>query len=55
MDNVGALIVYDITDVDSFAKVDIWVNELQKYLLPGTPIMIAGNKADKQERYITLK
>ena len=29
---IGALIVYDITDVDSFAKVDIWVNELKKYL-----------------------
>ena len=52
---IGALIVYDITDVDSFAKVDIWVNELQKYLLPGTPIIIAGNKADKHEKYVTLK
>lgn len=41
----GALIVYDVTDSDSFEKVKKWQNELQKYL-PGAPIMIAGNKCD---------
>jgi Ras-related protein Rab-2A len=48
--NIGALIVYDITDVDSFCKVDIWINELHKYLEPGTPIVIAGNKCDMHNR-----
>lgn len=41
----GALIVYDVTDNDSFEKVKKWHTELNKYL-PGAPIMIAGNKCD---------
>ena len=41
----GALIVYDVTDKDSFEKVKKWHTELSKYL-PGAPIMIAGNKCD---------
>jgi small GTP-binding protein len=41
----GALIVYDVTDKDSFEKVKKWQSELEKYL-PGAPIMIAGNKCD---------
>ena len=28
----GALVVYDITDMDSFDKVKSWANELKKYL-----------------------
>jgi GTPase SAR1 family protein len=47
---LAALIVYDITDIDSFKKVDIWVNELKKYLEPGTPLAIAGNKCDMPNR-----
>ncbi len=51
----GALIVYDITDVDSFAKVKVWVNELHQYLEPQTPIVIAGNKCDISNRQIPLE
>ena len=43
---VGALLVYDITDIDSFKKVERWVKELRTYLPAGTPIIIAGNKCD---------
>jgi len=42
----GAVIVYDVTDKDSFEKCKAWHTELKKYLAPGTPIMIAGNKCD---------
>jgi len=41
----GALIVYDLTDKDSFKKVKMWQQELRKYL-PDAPIMVAGNKSD---------
>ena len=47
---IGALIVYDITDKDSFARVNIWMKELKKYLPVGTPIVIAGNKCDLPNR-----
>jgi len=47
---IGALVVYDITDVDSFEKVNVWVKELKKYLSIDTPIIIAGNKCDLANR-----
>lgn len=47
----GAVIVYDVTDKDSFEKVKKWHTELSKYL-PGVPIMIAGNKSDLVNRTV---
>jgi len=43
----GALLVYDVTDQDSFAKVKSWFVELRRYIGPDAPIVLAGNKADK--------
>ena len=51
----GALVVYDITDKDSFDKAEAWVKELQKYLPAKTPIMIAGNKCDITNRQVPLE
>jgi Ras-related protein Rab-21 len=45
----GALLVYDITDVDSFNRVKNWVKELRKMLGSEIPIIIAGNKADLEK------
>ncbi len=42
----GALIVYDITDVDSFQKMSMWVKELRHQAGPNLPIIVVGNKAD---------
>jgi GTPase SAR1 family protein len=42
----GALLVYDVTDRDSFTKIQTWHLELRKYLGAEVPIMIAGNKSD---------
>ena len=51
----GALIVYDITDKDSFGKVATWYVELKKYLDASTPIIIAGNKCDITNRAVELE
>ena len=48
----GAVIVYDVTDKDSFEKVKMWHTELTKYLDKGTPIIIAGNKCDILSRTV---
>ena len=48
----GAVIVYDVTDKDSFEKVRMWHTELTKYLERGTPIIIAGNKCDIVSRSV---
>jgi GTPase SAR1 family protein len=53
---IGALLVYDITDMLSFDKVKIWMDELKRFLPIQTPILIAGNKSDlKSTRAITLE
>ena len=42
----GAVLVFDIIDQDSFAKVQSWVKELRAMLDRDVPIMIVGNKVD---------
>jgi len=52
----GALLVYDVTDPDSFAKVKQWVKELRKILGQDVSIVIAGNKADlEKNRQVTTE
>lgn len=41
----GAVLVYDVTDMDSFEKAKTWFVELQKYI-GKKPIILAGNKSD---------
>lgn len=48
----AAVIVYDITERDSFLRAKAWVSELQKQGNPttATVIALAGNKADLENR-----
>lgn len=45
----GALLVYDITDAESFIKVKKWVKELRKIVGNDIIIAIAGNKIDLEK------
>ncbi len=45
---LGALLVYDICDQDSFVKVKNWVKELRMMLGANVEICIVGNKADME-------
>lgn len=52
----GALLVYDITDEQSFAKVKNWVRELRKIVGNDIAITIAGNKIDlEKSRHVKEK
>ncbi len=42
----GALLVYDITDADTFVRAKNWVKELRKVVGNDIKITIAGNKCD---------
>ncbi|GAV05800.1 hypothetical protein RvY_15875 [Ramazzottius varieornatus] len=42
----AAIIVYDITNHESFNKAKAWVRELQRQANPNIVISLAGNKAD---------
>ncbi|XP_044270886.1 ras-related protein Rab-21 [Tribolium madens] len=52
----GAVLVYDITDEDSFQKVKSWVKELRKMLGAEICLVIAGNKTDlEKNRNVSLE
>eukprot|EP00056_Hartaetosiga_gracilis_P001345 m.44352 g.44352 ORF g.44352 m.44352 type:complete len:204 (-) comp10600_c0_seq1:667-1278(-) len=42
----AAIVVYDVTNSDSFTKAKSWVKELQRQANPNIVIALAGNKAD---------
>jgi Ras-related protein Rab-21 len=54
-DSHGAVLVYDITDRNSFVRVQNWVKELRKMLGKEIVLAIAGNKIDlEKQRSVTL-
>ncbi|ETE74119.1 Cyclin-dependent kinase 2, partial [Ophiophagus hannah] len=42
----AAIVVYDITNQETFARAKTWVKELQRQASPNIVIALAGNKAD---------
>lgn len=52
----GAILVYDITDQNSFQMVKNWVKELRKMLGAEICLVIAGNKTDlERDRHVTIE
>ncbi|KAG0725475.1 Ras-related protein Rab-21 [Chionoecetes opilio] len=52
----GAILVYDITDQDSFLKVKNWGRELRRMLGDDICLVIGGNKTDlERERRVSLE
>ena len=45
-----AIVVYDVTNKDSFTGAKSWVKELQRRGDPNVVIALAGNKADLESR-----
>ena len=50
----GAVIVFDVTNRESFKKVSFWLNEIKKHGTPNyTPVlMLVGNKIDDDSRVV---
>lgn len=51
-DAQAALLVYDITDADSFTRVQTWVQELLQMVGPSIVIAIAANKQDLRKQQV---
>ncbi|MFX1450537.1 MAG: Rab family GTPase [Promethearchaeota archaeon] len=50
------LIMYDITNIDSFKEIDTWINEIKPYIKDNGIFLLVGNKYDLQdERIVTLE
>lgn len=45
----GIIIVYDITNRESFTKVSEWIEEVKRYV-PNAPLMLIGNKCDLEDK-----
>lgn len=46
----AAIVVYDVTNTDTFARAKTWVKELQRQASPNIVIALAGNKADLAQK-----
>ena len=46
----AAVVVYDITNTESFSKAQFWVKELQKHGNPDMVVALVGNKADLEHQ-----
>ena len=52
----AAIVVYDITDEESYEKMESWIEEMQRLGPPNVVLAIAGNKCDlKDERKVKFK
>jgi small GTP-binding protein len=46
---VGAVLVYDISNLESFDQLGDWLNDLQTLAAPNAYILLVGNKADLEK------
>ena len=53
--SAGALIVYDVTNRQTFTHVASWVDELQQTASNNIVICLIGNKSDLSESYSSLR
>ena len=44
------ILVYSVCSRESFNNLGNWINQLKKYALPGSKIILLGNKCDDEER-----
>ena len=51
--SIGALLVYDCTDKDSFLACDSWYQQVKNNSTEDTIVLLLGNKVDKPDKVIS--
>lgn len=51
----GIIVVYDITDRDSYNNVKTWLSEIQRFASENVNTLLVGNKADLQSKRVVEK
>ena len=49
----GIIMVYDVTNQESFDHVNDWLSEVNRYASEGTCKLLVGNKSDKAEKVVS--
>jgi len=50
---MGILLVYSVTDKNSFNSIEIWMKQIQQYAVENVPVLILSNKADVKEKQVS--
>ena len=51
----GIILIYDITDLNTFKDIRKWMNDIKEETSPNTPIILVGNKFDSENRAVSEK
>lgn len=51
----GIIMVYDVTNSESFDHVQDWLQEVNRYSNEGTVKLLIGNKSDREDKKVTTK
>eukprot|EP00658_Telonema_sp_P-2_P007115 TRINITY_DN12651_c0_g1_i3.p1 TRINITY_DN12651_c0_g1~~TRINITY_DN12651_c0_g1_i3.p1 ORF type:complete len:166 (+),score=56.15 TRINITY_DN12651_c0_g1_i3:125-622(+) len=51
----GIIVVYDVTDGDSYTNVKQWLEEIQRYACEGVNKLLVGNKCDLANKRVVDK
>jgi len=51
----GVLLVFDVSNLESFSKLPVWLEEVRNYTSDKTPIVMVGNKIDLEQRRMVSK
>ena len=51
----GAIVVYDITNRESFHNIDTWLSEVREYASPHLKTLVLGNKTDIEDKRLVLE
>lgn len=48
----GVILVFDLTDMDTFTRLPTWLSEIERYTQQKVAMMLVGNKADLKDKRV---
>ncbi|TFJ88510.1 hypothetical protein NSK_000084 [Nannochloropsis salina CCMP1776] len=51
----GIIMVYDVTNEESFEHIQDWLNEVNRYASEGTCKLLVGNKSDRPDKVVSTE
>lgn len=51
----GILLVFDLTRAESFDNLPSWMDEIERWVEPGSELLVIANKLDQAEQRVITK